>query len=280
MSKTACVFLLATALAAAAIAGEESADSKKAPAVQVLAVGQKAPAIRIKDTTGRTFELLDAGLSRKEAVAMVQAAAHRFGAPENAKLETTVASLSGVQGEDGSVEPEKLRDLAVACGEPAGLTATSETAAAFKTLGDLADWVASANDAPIVLLTWSPNCPSIRKQNDRIVEAAARGRFRIFALACNAPDTDAAYAKFHDTYEWNVRVFPDRKQRVTDLLGGKATPHFFVFDTHGVLRYRGALDNDPMGYMEPEERKEWVLDAVKAIRAGKDLAVKETDPSG
>ncbi len=67
---------------------------------------------------------------------------------------------------------------------------------------------------------------------------------------------------------------------MTDILGGKTTPHFFLFDTKGVLRYRGGLDNDPMGYMEDDERKDYIADAIAAIRGGKDVVTKETAPAG
>ena len=103
---------------------------------------------------------------------------------------------------------------------------------------------------------------------------------RLFAIACNTRDTDEHYATHKENYDWNVRVFPDRDQKIVDMLGAKATPHFFLIDKDGVLRYKGAIDDDGMGYMEEDERENYVMDAVKAIRAGKEVTKTETGPSG
>ena len=35
-----------------------------------------------------------------------------------------------------------------------------------------------------------------------------------------------------------------------------------------------------MGYMEDEEREDYIVDAVAAIKAGKEIAQTETAPSG
>jgi len=224
--------------------------------------------------------LLDCSIERKQAEAVVRAAAVKFGAAKDAGLDTKITALKGVKDEDGDLDESLVKDLAVACGKTFGLTATEESATAFKTLKDLVDWVAAADKAPILILTWSPRCPSSRSSNDRVIEMIAKTKVRAYALACNARDTEEMYAQFKDAFEFNLRVFPDRDQRVTDILGGKTTPHFFLFDGKGVLRYKGAMDNDPMGYMDEGERKDYLVDAVEAIRADKEIAVKETASAG
>jgi len=255
----------------------EPKTEKKAP---VAELGKPSPAIVMKDTDGQSFELLDCAVSRKQAEAVVRAAAIKFGAAKDAKLETPLADLVGVKDEDGDLDESLVKNLAVACGKSFGLTATEESAAAFKSLKDLVDWVAAADKAPILLLTWSPRCPSSRSSNDRVIEMIAKTKIRAYALACNARDTDEMYAQYHDTFDFDLRIFPDREQRVTDILGGKTTPHFFLFDAKGVLQYKGAMDNDPMGYMDDEERKDYIMDAVTAIRADKEIALKETASAG
>jgi len=206
--------------------------------------------------------------------------AGKYGAAKDAPAATKIDELSGVKDVDGDVDDALRLELAARCGAFAGLVATEESAAAFKTLGDLVDWVAGADDAPILLVTWSPNCPSVRRQNDRIIEVAAQSKLRVFAIACNTRDTDEQYASFKENYDWNVRIFPDRAQRVADLLGAKVTPQFFLLDKQGVLRYRGAIDDDGMGYMEEDERENYVADAAAALRTGKKIETAETPPSG
>lgn len=62
------------------------------------------------------------------------------------------------------------------------------------------------------------------------------------------------------------------------LLAAKTTPHCFVIDQDGVLRYSGALDDDPQGKKESPLR--YVADAVTALLAGETPAVKSTKPYG
>jgi thiol-disulfide isomerase/thioredoxin len=62
------------------------------------------------------------------------------------------------------------------------------------------------------------------------------------------------------------------------LLDAKTTPHCYVIDAEGVLRYSGALDDDPQGKKEAPLR--YVAAAVQALLAGEEPAVKTTKPYG
>ena len=42
----------------------------------------------------------------------------------------------------------------------------------------------------------------------------------------------------------------------------------FVIDAKGVLAYAGAIDNDPNGEMKPEERINYVREAVASLKKG------------
>jgi hypothetical protein len=261
-------------------AATKPVDEKPAEAPAKAKLDEKAPPIVMTDTAGRSFELHDCKIGKQDVEGVVRAAAVKFGAPKDAKLDTKIADLKGVKDEDGDLDEAKMKDLAVEAGAYFGLTATDESAAEFKTLGDLVTWITEANSAPILLLTWGPRCPTSRRLNDKIVELIATSKIRAYAIACNYKDTEKHYAQFLDAFEFSLRIFPDRDQKVTDILGGKTTPHFFLFDSKGVLRYRGGLDNDPMGYMEDDERKDHLADAISAIKAGKDVPAKDTAPAG
>ena len=78
----------------------------------------------------------------------------------------------------------------------------------------------------------------------------------------------------------DFRIFVDRGNVVADLFQAKTTPHVFVLDQKGVVRYSGALDNDPRGSKKAEEKVNYVDDAVQALRAGKAVEVAETKPYG
>lgn len=269
---------LVAALALPAFAEDKPKEEAKAsPKAELDA---KAPAITSSDRQGRSFELHDAGIDEKDAKAVVMAKVMEVGAAKDAKAETKLADLKGLKDDGGELDGEKLAALANACGEYFGLVATEETAAEFKTIGDLVRWIADASDAPILLMTFSPRCGSVKRQAEVIVETAAKHRIRVFAFGCNTKDTDEHFATFTDAKDWPIRTFWDRDQRVTDMLGGKVTPHFFLFDKDAVLRYRGGLSDDPMGFKDDADRKDFLIDAAAAIRGGKDVPVKESEPSG
>jgi hypothetical protein len=268
---------LVLVLAGVAVAGDEADPKAETPKAEI---GKKVPDFTTTDVEGKAFQLSKAAFTRADAEGAVRAAAGKFGAAKDAPWTTPIADLSGVKDEDGELDTALVRDLACAAGMQLGLTATEDTIEGYETLGDLVDWIAGAIDAPLLFVAWSPNCPSVKGQNDRFVEVVAKSGVRAFVLACNTRDTEEHYTRFKDTFEFNIRIFPDREQKVTDILGGTKTPHYFLVDKTGVLRYRGALDNDAMGYMDDEERDNWVLDAVAALKAGKELAQTETEPSG
>ena len=71
----------------------------------------------------------------------------------------------------------------------------------------------------------------------------------------------------------------DPGNKVTDILGGQSTPHCFVIDQEGVLRYSGALDDDPKGE-KGEARTPYVRNAINAILAGEPVPVTTTKPYG
>ena len=74
-------------------------------------------------------------------------------------------------------------------------------------------------------------------------------------------------------------MFADHGNKVSGLFQARTTPHCFVIDQKGVLRYAGALDDDP-GEKKGETAVVYVRDAADALLAGKDVAVKETKPYG
>jgi thiol-disulfide isomerase/thioredoxin len=262
-------------LIAPAIAGPDTATKAEA-----AALGQKVPDFTIEDEDGRPFQLYKSKHSRKEIEASVLAAAAKFGAAKDAALNTKLADLAGLKDEEGDLDGEKRAALASAAGSYYGLAASEDSTEAFATLTDVADWIAKANDGPIVFVCWSPNCPSVKRQNDRMMEFAANAGVRVYCVASNYKDQKEHYDAFRESFEFTLRVFPDRDQRVTDILGGKKTPHYFLVGADHVLRYHGALDNDPMGFMDEDERQDWLLDAVTAVRAGKEVAHAQSDPAG
>ena len=60
-------------------------------------------------------------------------------------------------------------------------------------------------------------------------------------------------------------ILIDGDTSVAKAYGAKTTPHMFVIDAEGVLRYHGAFSD------RKDKKKNYVLDAVKSIKAGKEV---------
>ena len=73
-------------------------------------------------------------------------------------------------------------------------------------------------------------------------------------------------------------VLMDESGEVGRMYGAKTTPGMYVIDTDGVLRYAGAIDNNPsvrtMGDVN------YVSDVLDAVVAGSEVMVGETKSYG
>ena len=62
--------------------------------------------------------------------------------------------------------------------------------------------------------------------------------------------------------------------------GLKTTPHMIVINDKGVVAYNGAIDDRPESEGDPRTARNYVREAVKALKAGKAVAVSKTKPYG
>ncbi len=77
----------------------------------------------------------------------------------------------------------------------------------------------------------------------------------------------------------NHEVLVDHSGDVARLFDAKTTPHCYVIDAKGVLRYAGALDDDGQG-KKGKDATPYVANAVKALLESREPEVAETKPYG
>lgn len=77
----------------------------------------------------------------------------------------------------------------------------------------------------------------------------------------------------------NHEILVDHSGDVARLFAAKTTPHCYVIDAKGVLRYAGALDDDGQG-KKGKDATPYVANAVKALLEGREPEVAETKPYG
>jgi hypothetical protein len=74
------------------------------------------------------------------------------------------------------------------------------------------------------------------------------------------------------------RVLLDAEHIVADLYEALTTPHMFLIDREGILRYRGAADN--ITFRQREAPRFFVQEAIEALRHGRLPELSETPAYG
>ncbi|MHC5209091.1 MAG: thioredoxin family protein [Planctomycetota bacterium] len=149
----------------------------------------------------------------------------------------------------------------------------------------LADYVA---DGKLVVLEWfNPDCP--------IAKAYHVPQNQMAELAGSFADKDVVWLAINSGADGKQGAGLERNQRAVDEYGitypvlldmsgdvghryeAKTTPHMYVIDTAGVLRYAGAIDNgDPRNKGDVNLVKQ----ALEEILAGKPVTTTSSEPFG
>ena len=74
------------------------------------------------------------------------------------------------------------------------------------------------------------------------------------------------------------RVLVDRDCSIANLYDARTTPHIFVIDREGILRYRGALDD--VTFRQRAASRSFLDETVEALLDGKLPALTESPPYG
>jgi len=136
----------------------------------------------------------------------------------------------------------------------------------------------------IVVLEWTnPDCPYVVRHYEAKTMSKTwekLGEDKIVWLAVDSSN----FVKPEASSEWKSKdgfkhpVLQDPSGTVGKLYEAKTTPHMYIVDTEGVLRYNGAIDNDPRG--KEEKVTNYVDEAVSALLEGKDVPNSSTKPYG
>jgi len=127
----------------------------------------------------------------------------------------------------------------------------------------------------LVLNFWSAECPWAKRGDEILAEMtpAWGDRVDLWSIASNANETDEQLALAAAVREPGL-VLRDAAHVVADLYGAVTTPHFFVIDENGVLRYRGAPDDTSFRQSEPTVH--YLKDAMEALLSGREPNPTET----
>lgn len=172
--------------------------------------------------------------------------------------------------------PAAAPSLVAAVGQPApDFELTDETGKSHK----LSDY-----EGKIVVLEWTnPGCPYVVRHYEADTMQKtwdAVGSEKVVWLAVDSSN----FVKPEDSAKWKAEeafkypVLQDPSGKVGRMYEARTTPHTYVVDAEGVLRYAGAIDSDPRG--GGENVTNYVSEAVNALIAGQPVPTASTKPYG
>jgi peroxiredoxin len=131
----------------------------------------------------------------------------------------------------------------------------------------------------VILDFWSAECPWSERSDRQLLDDLQGwgGKVVSWAIAANANETPALLADV--AFQRGLPVLlHDQGNRVADLYGAQTTPHLFVVDQAGILRYQGAFDDVTFRQRTPSLC--YLREAVQALLDGRSPMPAETPPYG
>jgi peroxiredoxin len=131
----------------------------------------------------------------------------------------------------------------------------------------------------VVLNFWSAECPQAARADAELAayRAAWGGRIAVLRVASNANEPLELLRRAAAGRGLGI-VLHDPQQAVADLYGAETTPHLFVIDRGGVLRYQGAFDD--VTFRRRTATRFYLQAAVEAVLEGRDPDPAQTTPYG
>jgi len=118
-----------------------------------------------------------------------------------------------------------------------------------------------------VLNFWSAECPWSERADKALKDFMAVWGNRVVWISI-APNANEPPERIRS--EAGARGLPlvlhDPDRRITDMYGAEMTPHLFVVDEKGVLRYQGAFDD--VTFRQKTPTRNYLKEAVEAVLAG------------
>lgn len=136
----------------------------------------------------------------------------------------------------------------------------------------------------IVVLEWiNPQCPYVQRHYRARTMAGLVEAFPSDRVAWLAIDS-SHFVQPADSESWRAEhgltypILQDPSGDTGRAYEATTTPNMYIIDAEGVLRYRGAIDDDPRG--QNDEPRNYVREAVQALLDGEAVPTAETQPYG
>ena len=131
----------------------------------------------------------------------------------------------------------------------------------------------------LVINFWSADCPHSVRADKRLLELKSEwgDRVAVWSVAANRQDRMEDLTRAAIEREVTPLLL-DPDQAVANRYGALTTPHVFLIDARGILRYAGAPDDVTFG--QPRPTRSYLGEAAAALLAGQDPPLTETPAFG
>ena len=131
----------------------------------------------------------------------------------------------------------------------------------------------------VIVNFWSAECPHSERTDRYLVDLLEgwQGQVVMFSIAANRSESVPMVAEAAKTRRL-PRVLIDAEHIVADIYEAMTTPHAFLVDREGILRYRGAVDN--ITFRQRQATRFFLPEAVEALLQGCLPEVSETPAYG
>lgn len=131
----------------------------------------------------------------------------------------------------------------------------------------------------VVVNFWSAECPHAARVDQALHELSRTWGEQVvwISIASNANESLDLLRSVAAQRALPL-VLLDRNQQAAELYGAITTPHLFVIDAQGFLRYQGAFDD--ITFRQKTATRHYLAEAVAALLAGKEPDPAQTPPYG
>lgn len=131
----------------------------------------------------------------------------------------------------------------------------------------------------VIVNFWSAECPHSERADGLILDWLKRWGDRVELLSIASNRNESAQSVEEASRNRSMPgVLLDAEHVVADLYGAVTTPHVFVVDGDGILRYRGAVDD--VTFRQRTATRFFLKEAVEALLEGRSPALTETRSYG
>ncbi len=131
----------------------------------------------------------------------------------------------------------------------------------------------------ILLYFWSAECPWVERCDREMSSLAEEwGKaIKILRISSNSNETPEMLQEAAIARGLPLPLM-DSDQRVADLYGAQTTPHLFLIDRQGILRYQGAVDD--VTFRQRTPTRNYAQEAITALLSGGQPNPEQTPPYG